>query len=53
MERILAVLLVLMGIFELVIAFAGVKPPLPVSLVLGALFIGMGVKALLNARKKE
>lgn len=52
MDRLLAVLLVLMGVFELVIAFAGVTPPLPVSLVLGALFIGMGVKALLDARKK-
>lgn len=53
MNRLLAVLLVLMGIFELVIAFAGVKPPLPVSLVLGALFIGMGVKTLVDARKKK
>jgi hypothetical protein len=51
-NRLLAVLLVLMGIGELIIAFAGVKPPLPVSLVLGALFIGMGIKNLLDAAKK-
>lgn len=51
-NRLLAVLLVVMGIFELIIAFAGVQPPLPVSIVLGGLFIGMGIKALLDARKK-
>lgn len=52
MNRLLAILLILMGIGEMFIAFAGVKPPLPVSLILGGLFIGMGVKTLLEARKK-
>ncbi len=52
MNRFLAALLVLLGIFELVIAFAGVKPPVPVSVVLGLLFIGMGVKTLVEMRKK-
>lgn len=52
MNRLLAVLLVLMGIGELIIAFAGAKPPLPVSIVLGGLLIGMGIKTLLDARKK-
>lgn len=52
MNRLLAVLLVLLGIGELFIAFAGVKPPLPVSLVLAALFIGMGIKNLVNDLKK-
>lgn len=52
MNRLLAVLLVLMGIGELIIAFAGVKPPIPVSIILGVLFIGMGIKNLLDAMKK-
>ena len=52
MNRLLAVLLILMGIGEMIIAFAGGKPPLPVSIILGGLFIGMGVKTLLEARKK-
>ena len=52
MNRLLAILLILLGIGELFIAFAGVKPPLPVSLILGGLMIGMGVKTLLEARKK-
>jgi len=52
MNRFLGILLILMGIAELAIAFAGAKPPLPVSLILGALFIGMGIKTLLDARRK-
>lgn len=52
MNRLLAILLILMGIGEMIIAFAGVKPPLPVSIILGGLFIGMGVKTLLEVRKK-
>lgn len=50
MNRLLAVLLILLGIGELFIAFAGGKPPLPVSLVLGGLMIGMGIKTFLSAR---
>lgn len=53
MNRLLAVLLILLGIGELILAFAGGKPPLPVSLVLGGLFIGMGIKSFLSTRHQK
>lgn len=51
MNRLLAVLLIFLGIGELVIAFAGIMPALPISLILGGVFIGMGIKILMKNGK--
>ena len=51
MKRIAPILLIFLGIAEIIIAFTGVKLPLPIALILGILFIGLGAKALLDAKK--
>ena len=51
-QKIAPVLLILLGVGELIIGFAGVIPPLPIFLILGVLFIGWGVKLLMAERKK-
>ena len=53
MNRLLAVLLIMLGIGELIIAFAGAKPPLPISLILGGLLIWMGIKSFLSIRHQR
>ena len=51
MKKIAPILLIFLGIAEIIIAFTGVKLPLPIALILGILFIGLGAKALLDAKK--
>ena len=53
MKKLVPILLVLLGFTEIIIAFTGVKLPLPIAIILGILFIGMGSKALLDARKTK
>ena len=53
MKSLAPILLILLGIAEIIIAFMGVKLPLPIAIILGVLFIGMGCKTLLNARKTK
>lgn len=53
MKKILYVILILLGIVEIVIAFIGVKMPLPIAILLGVVFITFGVKALPNASRKK
>ncbi len=50
---VISVILILLGIVEIVIAFMGVKMPLPIAIVLGVLFIAFGIKSLLNASKRS
>ena len=49
----LPVLLILLGTAEIICAFMNVKFPLPIALILGAIFIGLGVKALIDAKKAK
>ncbi len=53
MKKVLPVLLMLLGVVEIVIGVTDVKPPIPVTLFLGVLFIGVGVKTLMDARKTK
>ena len=46
----LPVLLILLGTAEIICAFMNLKFPLPIALILGAIFIGLGVKALIDAK---
>ena len=53
MKKIAPILLIILGIAEIIIAFTGVKLPLPIAIILGIIFIGLGVKALLDAKKSN
>ncbi len=53
MKKILPIILILLGVGEIVIAFMGVRMPLPVAIVLGALFIVVGVKEFLMQVKRS
>ncbi len=53
MKKIAPILLILLGIAEIIIAFMGVKLPLPIAIILGILFIGMGIKTLLDAHQHK
>ena len=53
MKKVLPVLLMLIGIAEIVLGVMDVKPPIPVTLFPGVLFIGVGIKALMDARQTK
>lgn len=53
MKKIAPILLIILGIAEIIIAFTGVKLPLPIAIILGIIFIGLGVKTLLDAKKSN
>ena len=53
MKKIAPILLIILGIAEIIIAFTGVKLPLPSAIILGIIFIGMGVMYLLDAKKSN
>ena len=53
MKKLAPILLIILGIAEIIIAFTGMKLPLPIALILGILFIGLGAKALLDAKKSN
>ena len=52
-KRIAPYLLIILGIAEIILAFTGVKLPLPIALILGILFIGLGAKTLLDEKKSN
>lgn len=53
MKKILPIVLILLGIAELIIAFADIRLPLIIAVILGGLFIGLGIKALLDINKTK
>lgn len=53
MKKLAPILLIVLGIAEIIIAFTGVKLPLPIALILGILFIGLGAKTLLDTKKSN
>ncbi len=53
LKKIVPIILILLGIAEIVLAVMDVKPPIIVAVVLGGIFIALGVKTLLDAGKKR
>lgn len=53
MKRILPVILILLGIAEIIIAVMDIEMPIIITIVLGVIFIALGVKTLLDAVKKK
>lgn len=53
MKKMLPFILILLGIAEIVIAVADIEMPPVITVVLGVLFIVLGVKTLLDAVKKS
>ena len=53
MKKIAPILLIILGIAEIIIAFTGEKLPLPIAIILGIIFIGLGVKTLFDAKKSN
>ena len=53
MKKLAPILLMVLGIVEIIIAFTGMKLPLPIALALGILFIGTGAKQLLDMKKSN
>ncbi len=53
MKKILPIVLILMGIAEIVVAVLGVKMPILIAIVMGVIFIALGVKTLIDIGKKQ
>lgn len=53
MKRILPVILILLGVAEIIIAVMDIEMPIIITIVLGVIFIALGVKTLLDAVKKK
>lgn len=51
MKKILPIVLILIGIAEIVVAVLGVKMPIFVAIVMGVVFIALGVKTLIDIGK--
>lgn len=52
MKGILPIILIVLGIVEIVIALMDIKMPIIIAIVLGIIFIGLGAKTLIDAKKK-
>ena len=53
MRKVLPVILILLGIVEIIIAVMNIKMPIIDAILLGVMFIALGVKTLLDASKKK
>lgn len=53
MGKILPIILILLGIAELIVVFLEIKTPIIIAVVLGVLYIALGVKMLLDIAKKK
>lgn len=53
MKKILPILLILIGIAEIIAAVLDVKMPILVAIVMGIVFIALGVKTLIDIVKKK
>lgn len=51
MKRIIPIILIVLGIVEIVVALMDIKMPIIIAIVLGIIFIGLGVKILIDAKK--
>lgn len=52
MKKLLPILLILLGAVEIVLAVLEIKIPLPIAIVLGVIFIVLGIKTLLDQVKR-
>lgn len=53
MNKVLSILLILLGIAEIIIAVMDVKMPILVAVFMGIVFVALGVKTLVDIGKKE
>lgn len=53
MKKVLPIILILLGIAELILAVMDIKLPIVIAVILGVLFITLGVKTLLDNKKKQ
>lgn len=51
MKRVLPIILIILGIVEIAIALMDIKMPIIIAVVLGIIFIGLGVKTLIDAKR--
>ena len=52
-KLILPVVLIVFGIIEIILACTGFKLPLPIAIVLGIMFIVMGISTIIKSNKKQ
>ncbi len=52
MRKILPIILILLGIAEIILAVMDIEMPILIAIVLGVMFVALGVKTLLDACKK-
>lgn len=53
MKKILPIVLILLGIAEIVISVMDIEVPAAITVVLGVVFVALGVRTLLNTLKKS
>lgn len=53
MKKVLPIILILLGIAEIIIAVMDIKMPIMVAVVLGIVFIALGIKTLFDIRKRK
>ncbi len=53
MNKVLPVILILLGIVEIIIAVMDIQMPILAAIVIGIVFIALGVKTLVDVRKKK
>lgn len=53
MKKILPIILILIGHIEIMIVVMDIKMPIMITIVLGIIFIALGVKTLIDTCKKK
>ena len=53
MKKVLPILFIILGIAEIFIGLMDIKMPIIIAMILGALFIGFGIKILLEAHNTK
>lgn len=53
MKRILPIILILIGLTEIILVVMDIKMPIIIQIVLGIIFIALGVKTLIDTSKKK
>lgn len=53
MKGILPIILILIGLTEIIVSVMDIKMPVIISMVLGVIFIALGVKTLIDISKKK
>ena len=51
-KLILPIILIVLGIVEIILACTEFKLPLPIAIVLGIMFIVMGISTIIKSKKK-